>query len=62
MRLPRCAITASILSAFCFAGCGGGEDTTTVPMKTTDTSQFKGMIEQQSKDLKATKSGAPIKQ
>jgi hypothetical protein len=34
------------------AGCGGGSEVETVPFKQTDTSQFKGMIDQQAKGLK----------
>jgi hypothetical protein len=52
VRKPRCAIGVSILLAVFVAGCGGGSEVETVPFKQTDTSQFKGMIDQQAKGLK----------
>jgi hypothetical protein len=52
VRISRCAIVV-ILSAVFIVGCGGGDEAKPVDLKgTADTSAFKGMLEQQTKDLK----------
>ena len=52
MRIPRCAIVVVILSAVFVVGCGGDEAKPVDLKATTDTSGFKGMMDQQTKDLK----------
>lgn len=54
MRIPRCAIVVAILSAVFIVGCGGEDEAKPVDLNgKTDTSAFKGMIEQQTKNQKA---------
>jgi hypothetical protein len=53
VRIPRCAIAVTILSAVFVAGCGEDEGAKPVDLKgSTDTAGFKGMIDQQTKDFK----------
>jgi hypothetical protein len=52
VRIPRYVNIAFILLAIHAPGCGGeDENNKPVDMKPGDTSQFKGMLEQQTKDL-----------
>jgi hypothetical protein len=52
VQTPRCAIVVVILSAVFIVGCGG-EEAKPVDLKgSADTSAFKGMMDQQTKDLK----------
>jgi hypothetical protein len=53
-------LIVAILSAVFAAGCGGGKEVEPVGFKKTDTSPFKGMQDQMTKDLKADKSGKPL--
>jgi hypothetical protein len=56
VRIPRCAIAGAIVSAIFIVGCGDGDEAKPVDLKgTTDTSNFKGMIDQQKNDLKGPK-------
>ena len=61
MRIRRYVNIAFILLAIHAPGCGGGEDENKpVDMKPTDTSQFKGMLDQQTSDLtKGKKTAIP---
>jgi hypothetical protein len=49
-----------ILSAIVIAGCGSGKEVETLPYKETDTTPFKGMLEQQAKGLTGAKTAQPI--
>jgi hypothetical protein len=60
VRIPRCAIVVVIVSAVCITGCGGGNEVESVPFKQTDTTPFKGMLEQQAKGLAGAKNAKPI--
>jgi hypothetical protein len=56
VRIPRCAIVAAIVSAIFIVGCGGEDEAKPVDLTgKTDTSNFKGMIDQQAKTLKGAK-------
>ena len=60
MRIPRYVNIAFILLAIHAPGCGEDENNKPVDMKPADTSQFKGMLEQQTKDLtKGKKTAIP---
>ena len=59
MRTTRCTIAAAVLSAVFVAGCGGGEPAPVDLSKTTDTSQFKGMMDDMKDNIKASKSKRP---
>jgi hypothetical protein len=53
VRIPRCAIVVAILSALFIVGCGGGDEAKPVDLKgKTDTSNFKGMLDQQQQNQK----------
>jgi hypothetical protein len=53
VRIARCAIVGAILSAIIVVGCGGGDEAKPVDLTgKTDTSAFKGMLDQQTKNLK----------
>jgi hypothetical protein len=53
VRIPRCAIVVAILASVIVAGCGGGDEPKPVDLKgTTDTGNFKDMIDQQTKNQK----------
>jgi hypothetical protein len=59
VRVPRYVNIAFILLAIHAPGCGGEDETNKpVDMKPADTSQFKGMLEQQTKDLTKGKKAA----
>ena len=51
MRIPRYVTIAFILLVTHAPGCGGEDENKPVDLKPADTTQFKGMIEQQTKDL-----------
>jgi hypothetical protein len=59
-KRPRRAIVAAILLAVVITGCGGDDARPVDLSKGTDTSQFKGMMDQMKANLKADKSGKPI--
>jgi hypothetical protein len=52
VRIPRCAIVVAIMSAVFVVGCGDGEENKPVDLKPADTSNFKDMMDQQTKGLK----------
>jgi hypothetical protein len=51
VRIPRYVTIAFILLAIHAPGCGGEDENKPVDLKPADTTQFKGMIEQQTKDV-----------
>ena len=51
MRIPRYVTVAFILLVVHAPGCGGEDENKPVDMRPGDVSQFKGMLEQQTKDL-----------
>ncbi len=53
MRIPRYAIVGVILSGVIVLGCGGEEEAKPVDLKgTSDNDNLKGMLDQQTKNLK----------
>lgn len=59
MRTTRYAVIASVLSSFLIAGCGDTEEARPVDLtKSTDTSQFKGMLSDQMEKAKIKTSPA----
>ena len=51
MRIPRYVTIAFILLVTNVPGCSGEDENKPVDLKPADTSQLKGMLEQQTKDL-----------
>jgi hypothetical protein len=60
VRIPRYVNIAFILLAIHAPGCGGEDENKPVDMKPADTSQFKGMLEQQTNAItKGKKTASP---
>jgi outer membrane murein-binding lipoprotein Lpp len=59
VRTTRSTIAAAVLAAVFVAGCGGEEPANVDLSKKTDTTQFKGMMDDMKGNIKANKSGRP---
>jgi hypothetical protein len=59
VRTTRSTIAAAVLAAVFVAGCGGEEPANVDLSKKTDTTQFKGMMDDMKGNIKPNKSGRP---